>query len=101
MNSMKNFFTRNGNLFQKLKPIIIERASYCVQIEINTKTVKIIKFTKISHSVEHIIIDFSEWREHESKKNREFRTEVAMSKSPWRKRTCFHMIQIENILMNL
>ena len=72
-----------------LKPIIIERASYCIQFEIGTETVKILKFNKISQASEQIIIDFSEWRELESRRIREFRKELAKSKSPSRKKYGF------------
>ena len=77
---MRKIFRRNGNLSQTLKPIIIERASYCIQLEIGTETVKIRKFNKVSQASEQIIIDLSEWR-----RVREFRKELAMSKSPSRK----------------
>ena len=59
---------RNGHLCQKLKPIIIERASYSIQFEIGTKTVNSLKFNKFSQSGEQIIIDFSESRAIESKR---------------------------------
>ena len=78
--NMRKIFKRNGNLSQTLKPIIIERASYCIQLEIGTETVKILKFNKVSQASEQIIIDLSEWR-----RVREFRKELAMSKSPSRK----------------
>ena len=87
--NMRKFFRRNGNLSQTLKPIIIERASYCIQFEIGTETVKLLKFNKISQASEQIIIDLSEWRELESKRVREFRKELAMSKSPSRKKYGF------------
>ena len=57
---MRRIFRRNGNLSQTLTPIIIERASYCIQFEIGTKTDKILKFNKISQASEQIIIDLSE-----------------------------------------
>ena len=91
---MRRIFRRNGNLSQTLKPIIIERASYCIQFEIGTETVKILKFKKMSQASEQIIIDLSEWRELESRRVREFGKELSMSKSPSRKK-------YENILMNL
>ena len=72
--NMRKIFRRNGNLSQTLKPIIIERASYCTKFEIGTETVKILKFNKkISQASEQIIIDLSEWRELESKRVGEFR----------------------------
>ena len=86
---MRKNFRRNENLSQTLKSIIIERASYCVQFEIGTKTVRILNFNKISQASEQIIIDLSEWRELESKRVREFRKELAMSKSPSRKKYGF------------
>ena len=86
---MRKFFRRNGSLSQTLKPIIIERESYCIQFELGTETVKILKFNKISHASEQIIIDLSEWRELESKRFREFRKELAMSKSRSRKKYGF------------
>ena len=46
---------------------MIERASYCIQFQIGTKTVKILKFKMVSQSREQIIIDLLEWRELESK----------------------------------
>ena len=72
-----------------MKPIIIERAIFCIDFEIGTKTVKILKFKEISQASEQIIIDLSEWRELESKRVREFRKELAMSKSPSRKKYGF------------
>ena len=87
--NMRKIFRRNGNLSQTLKPIIIERASYCIQFEIGTEIVKILKFIKISQASEQIIIDLSDWRELESRRIREFRKEVAMSKSPSRKKYGF------------
>ena len=47
-NNMNKFFRRNGKLSQKVKPIIIERASYCMQFEIGTKSIKILRFNKNS-----------------------------------------------------
>ena len=82
---MRKIFRRNGNLSQTLKPVIIERASYCIQFEIGTETVKLLKFNKISQASEQFIIDLSNWRELESKRVREFRKKLAMSKSPSRK----------------
>ena len=87
--NMGKIFRRNGNLSQTLKSIIIERASYCIQFEIGTKTVKILKFNKISQASEQIIRGLSEWRELESKRVRDFRKELAMSKSPSRKKYGF------------
>ena len=72
-----------------MKPIIIERASYCVQFEIGTEIAKILKFNKISQASEQIIIDLSEWRELESRRVREFTKKLAMSKSPSRKKYGF------------
>ena len=71
--NMRRIFRRNGNLSQTLKPIMIERASYCIQFEIGTKTVKILKFKKNNQASEQIIMDLQEWRELESKRIREFR----------------------------
>ena len=79
---MSRIFKRNGNLSQTLKPIIIDGVSYCIQFEIGTESVMILKLNKISKASEQIIIDLSEWRELESKRVREFRKELAMSKSP-------------------
>ena len=98
---MRRIFRRNGNLSQTLKPIIIERASYCIQFEIGPKIVMILKFNKISQASEQIIIDLSEWRELESRRVKESRKELAMSKSPSEKSTGFHMIQLIIILMKL
>ena len=36
----------------------IEQSSYCIQFEIDTKTVKILKYNKISQASEQIIIEF-------------------------------------------
>ena len=84
---MRRIIRRNGNLSQTLKPIIIERASYCcIQFEIVTETVKFHKFIKMSKASEQIIIDLSEWRELESRIVREFGKELAMSKSSSRKK---------------
>ena len=44
--NMNKIFRRNCNLSQKLKPIIIEWTSYCIQFEIGDETVKILKFKK-------------------------------------------------------
>ena len=86
---MSRIFKRNGNQSQSLKPIIIERASYCIQFEIGTTTVKILKFNEISQASEQIIMDLLEWKELESKRTREFRKELAMSKSTSRKKYGF------------
>ena len=67
----------NGSLSQTLKPIIIERASYCIEFEIGTETVKILKINKNSQASEQIIIDLSEWRELESKRVRDFRKTIS------------------------
>ena len=40
---MSKTFIRNESLSQKLKPIIIERASYNIQFKIGTEFVKIFK----------------------------------------------------------
>ena len=72
-----------------MKTIIIKGASYCIQFQIGTKTVKVLKINKISQASEQIILDLLEWRELESKRFREFRKEVAMSKSPSRKKNWF------------
>ena len=84
-----------------MKTIIIKGASYCIQFQIGTKTVKVLKIDKISQASEKIILDLLEWRELESKRFREFRKEVAMSKSPSRKKTGFQMIQMKNTSKNL
>ena len=86
---MRRIFRRNGNLSQTLKPIIIERASYCIQFEIGTETIKIFKFNKMSQASEQIIIDLSEWRELESRRVREYGKELAMSESPSKKKYGF------------
>ena len=86
---MRKIFRRNGNLSQTLKPVIIERASYCIQFEIGTETVKLLKLNKISQASVQFIIDLSDWRELESKRVREFRKKLAMSKSPSRKKYGF------------
>ena len=83
---MNKVFRGNINLSQKLKSIIIERASLCIQFEIGTKTVMFLKLKKISQSSEQTIIDLTEWRELESKRIREFRKELARSKSILRKK---------------
>ena len=80
---------RNGKLSQTLKPIIIERASYCIQFEIGTEAVKILKFDKISQASEQTIMNLSEWRQLESERIREIRKELAMSKSTSRKKYRF------------
>ena len=90
-------FERNRNLSQTLKPIIIERASYCIQFEIGSETVKILKFNKISQASEQIIMDLSEWRELESKRIREIKKELAMSKSTSRKKYGFSYDSNEKI----
>ena len=95
---MRIIFKRNGNLSQTLKPIIIERASYCIQFEIVTKTVKILKFNKISQAGEQIFMDLSEWRELESKRSREFRKELAMSKSTSKKTYGFSYDSKKNLM---
>ena len=59
--------------------------SNCIQFEIGTETVKILKFNKIYQASEQIIIDLSEWRELETRRVRDFRKELVMSKSPSRK----------------
>ena len=82
---MSRIFRTNGIVSQTLKPIIIERVSYCIQFEIGTETVKILKFNKNYQDSEQMIIDVLEWRELESRRVREFRKKVAMSKSPSRK----------------
>ena len=86
---MRRICKRNGNRSQTLKPIIKERASYCIQFEIGTETVKILKFNKFCQASAQIIIDLSEWRELESKSIRDFRKELAMSNSPSRKKYGF------------
>ena len=86
---MIRVFKRNGNLSQTMKPIIIEWASCCIQFEIGTETVKILKLNKISQASEQIIMDLSESRELESKRIGEFRKELAMSKSTSRKKYGF------------
>ena len=93
---MRKNFRRNGSLSQTLKPIIIERESYCIQFEFGTETVKILKCNKISQASEQIIIDLSEWRELESKRVREFRKDLAMSKSLSRKKYGFSYDSNEN-----
>ena len=67
---MNKIFKRNGSLSQKVKPIIVERVSYCIQFQIGTKTVKILTIHKINQASERIIIYLPEWREHESKRNK-------------------------------
>ena len=64
-----------------MKPIKIERASYYNQFEVDIENVKILKFIKIFQASEQIIIDFSGWIELENERVREFRKELAMSKS--------------------
>ena len=98
---MRRTFQRKGNLSQTLKLIIIERASYCIQFEIGTEIVNILKFNKISQASEQYIINLSEWREFESKRIREFRKELAMSKLPSRKKYGFPYDSKENIWMTL
>ena len=72
-----------------MKPIIIERASYCIQFEIGTETVKTLKFNKISQASEQITTDLPECRELESRRVIDFRKELAMPKSPSRKKYGF------------
>ena len=98
---MRRIFRRNGNISQTLEPIIIERASYCIQFEISTETVRILKFNKTSQASEQIIIDFSEWRELESRRVRELRKELAMSKSTSRKKYGFSYDSNEKIFDEL
>ena len=93
--NMRRIFRRNGNLSHTLKPIIIERTSYCIQFEIGIETVKVLRFIKISQASEPIMIDLSKWRELESRRVREFRKELAMSKSPSRKKYGFSYDSIE------
>ena len=69
--NMRRFLRKIGNLSHTLKPIIIERTSYCIQFKIGTKTVKILRFIKISQASEPIMIDLSEWRELESRRVRD------------------------------
>ena len=64
--NISRIFKRNGTLSQTLNPIIIEQASYCIQFEVGTETVKILKFDKTSPVSEQLIIDLSDWRELES-----------------------------------
>ena len=90
-------FKRNGNPSQTLKPSVIERTIYCIYFKIGTKTVKILKFIKISQASEQIIRDLSEWRELESKRITEFGTELAMSKSCSRKKYGFSYYSNEKI----
>ena len=98
---MRKIFRRNGNLSQTLKPIIIERATYCIQFEIVTETVKFLKFNKMSHASEQIIITF---RNGENSRVEE----LGNLEKNWlclshlrEKSTGFHMIQMKNILMKL
>ena len=94
---MDKTFRRNGKSILKVEANHNRRASYCITFETDTKTVKVLKVTKISQSSEQIMIDFSEWRDHESKRLREFRKEVALSETPSRKKYGFSydLIQIK------
>ena len=69
--NMNKVFRENGNLFQKLKPILIHWASSCIQFEIGTEFVKILNFSEISQSSEQLIRDLSESKELERKKKSE------------------------------
>ena len=64
-----------------LKAIIKERTSYCLQFDNCTESIKILNFIKMYQSSEQSIIDLSEWRESERTGIREFRKELAMSKT--------------------
>ena len=55
----------------------------------------------MSQASEQIIIDLSEWRELESRRNRELGKELAMSKSHSRKKYGFSYDSNEKILMKL
>ena len=50
---------------------------------------KILKFKNISQSSEQVIRVFSEWRELDGKRTREFRNELAMFKTPLGKKPVF------------
>ena len=91
----KEIFTKSWNQSKQ------NGHSYFIQLEIGTKIVMFLKFKKISQSNDQIVIDLSEWREFESEIFREYRKELVMSKSPLRKSTVFHMIQVKNLWMNL
>ena len=71
--------------------------SYCIQLEIGTKVVMILKFKKISQSNDQIVKDLSEWRELESERYGEFRKELVMSMSLLRKKYGFSYDSSEKI----
>ena len=58
-------------------------------MEFGTKSVKILRFNKTSQSSGKTVIYLSEWREFESKRIREFKKHLAMSKTPSRKKYGF------------
>ena len=97
--NMSRFFKRNGSLSQTLKPIIIERASYCIQFKNGTKNGT--NFKKKFQASEQIIIDLSEWTELESKIIRELRKNWQCLSHLREKSTGFHMIQMTKILTKL
>ena len=94
---MSGILKRNGNLSQTSKPIIIERASYCIQFEVGTETVKTLKFNKTSQSSEKIIIGFSECREIESKKKENLEKNWQCLSHLREKSTDFHLIQTKKM----
>ena len=66
---MNKIFRRNENRSQKLKPITLERASYCIQFEIGTETAKILNFIKVHQSSEQTTKDLSEMGQTREQKN--------------------------------
>ena len=96
---MNKTFRGNENLSQKLKPIIIEGASYCIQIEIGTETVKILKFNNIFQSSGQLIIDISDWRDSRAKELENFEKKELYLIHPREESTSFHMIQMTKTLM--
>ena len=99
--NLRRIFKRNGNLSRTLKPTITVRASYCIQFEMGTKTVKILKFNEIFQGSEQLIMDHSEWRVLESKRVGEFEKELAMSESTSRKKYGFSYDWNEKIVDEL
>ena len=96
---MGRILRRNRNLSQKLKPIIVERVSYCIQFELGTETVKILKFKKFSQASEQILIDLSVWRELESKRLGDLEKNWLCLSHLREQSTGFHMIQLKNLSM--
>ena len=57
-------FSEETEIYPKIETNHKKRARHCIQFEIGTETVSILKINKISQSSEQIVVDLSEWREH-------------------------------------